>query len=260
MHIAAHRQFVAVALAVAAIALSVESAAACGCVDTPVCAFADGMDGVRAADAVFVGRVLAHSSIETRFRIERMVVGKQAQELTLGPLAGFAGKTGKTISSCDMPFTVGERYLVYAFRHSETGDLVTSRCSRTQLISSPRAAADLAFFDARAQRQSTAGWVSGIVEDGDYDTGEWVGRRLAGVRVVATRPVAERKVAYTNADGVYVFSGLSPAWRITAELPPPYLPHDGAIGRRDGSETPGVDWRPGLSCAEADIHALRRPR
>ena len=47
------------------------------------------------------------------------------------------------------------------------------------------------------------------------------------------------------------------AWRITADLPPPYLPHDGAIGRLDGSETPGVVWQSGLTCAEGDIHAQR---
>lgn len=247
------------ALASAAIGISVESASACGCAEFPVCGNVNGGPGVRAADAIFVGLVLERNQIETRFRVERMFIGKPAQELTLGPLTGFAGRTGQVVSSCDVRFTVGERYLVYARRHAETGDLVTSECARNKLMSDPRARGDLAYLDARTAGLPTNGWVSGIVEAGDYSTGEWVGRRLAGVRVIATRPVAEKKVAFTNADGVYVFSGLTPAWRITADLPPPYVPHDGVIGRRDGAETAGVVWPVGLNCAEADIHAQRSP-
>ena len=246
------------ALAAAAIGLSAESASACGCVQSPVCAVVASAPPFRAADAVFVGEVLAHSSIETRIRVERMFVGDPSQEVTLGPLVGAAGKTGRVMSSCDQRFTVGKRYLVFAHRHSETNDLVTSSCSRNTLIPDVRASADLAYLEARARRLPTNGWVSGIVEEGSYATGEWVGHRLAGVRLIATPPAGERKVAYTNSEGIYTFTGLTPAWRVTADLPPPFLPHDGMFGRRDESETRGVPWIPGLTCAQADIHVLRK--
>src|SRR5688500_6496193 len=252
-----HRCSVVAALAAMAIGLSAESASACGCVEFPVCAGVDGTPDMRAADAIFVGRVIESSQIETRFRVERMFAGESAPELTLGPLTGFAGRTGNVVSSCDMGFKPGERYLVYAVRHKETGDLVTSSCARNKLMSDPRAAADLAYLEARAKRLPTNGWVSGIVEEGDYSTGVWEGRRLAGVRVVASPPAGEKKVAITNDAGVYFFSGLTPAWRIRAELPASYLPHDGVFGRRDGSETSSIPWQPTLSCAEADVHAVR---
>lgn len=248
-------------LVVAALGLSARSAAACGCFEFPACANVSGApaSGIREAEAIFVGRVLEHSAIETRFRIERMFVGRPAQELTLGPLAGTQGRTGNVVSTCDMHFRTGERYLVYARRHSDTGDLVTSTCARNKLMSDPRAKADVAYLDARAKGLPTSGWVSGMVEEGDYTAadGTWESRRLAGVRVIATPPAGEKKVAITNDDGFYFFSGLTPAWRLTADLPPPYMPHDGMIGRRDGSETGGVEWLSGLNCAEADIHARR---
>lgn len=253
------RCFAVVVLAAAAFGFSVESASACGCVEAPVCALVTGAPPpTHAADAIFVGLVLEHSSIETRFRVERLFVGEPAQELRLGPLVGAAGKTGRVISSCDQRFIAGQRYLVYAHRHRETNDLVTSRCSRNQLISDWRASADLAYLEARARRLPTNGWVSGIVEEGSYATGEWVGHRLAGVRVIASPPAGEPKVAYTNSEGIYFFAGLTPAWRVTVDLPPPYLPHDGMFGRRDGSETRGVPWLPGFTCAQADIHVLRK--
>jgi hypothetical protein len=258
MRSATCRCSVVAALAAVAIGLAVRPASACGCVEFSVCAGVNGTPDMRAADAIFVGRVVDSNRIETRFRVERMFAGESAPELTIGPLTGVAGRAGNVVSSCDMGFKPGESYLVYAVRHKETGDLVTSFCARNKLISDPRAGADLAYLEARAKRLPTNGWVSGIVEEGDYSTGMWEGRRLAGVRVVAFPPAGEKKVTFTNDDGVYFFSGLTPAWRIRAELPASYVPHDGVFGRRDGSETSSIAWPPTLSCAEADVHALRK--
>jgi hypothetical protein len=146
-----------------------DSVGACSCFGLPVC----GMDAREPPEGavVFIGTAVSVTYPTTRFTVERVLVGPPAAELTLGPLAGRAAYNNPAVmTTCDLGFILNARYLIYASRLPETGDLVTSQCSRTSLASTPRARADVAYFDARAAGRATNGWLSGTVQERHYDS------------------------------------------------------------------------------------------
>jgi hypothetical protein len=194
-----------------------------------------------------------------------MLVGQPAAEITLGPdIDTVTSATPYISSNCDLGFALKRRYLVYAYRDPETGYLSTSLCSRTTDMSDPRAAADIAYFDARAAGRPTEGWLSGVVEERHYDSSrgpdgrvrEWITRPVRGIRITATSPAGEFRSTVTNADGWYQFAGLVPGeWRVRADLPAPFAPHDGMVEAPNFGPLPEVVWFRDATCAQADIDA-----
>jgi len=193
-----------------------------------------------------------------------MLVGSPAAEITLGPDIKTVTSAMTISSSCDLGFTLKRRYLVYAYRDPQTGYLSTSLCSRTTDMSDPRAAADIAYFDARAAGKPTDGWLSGVVEERHYDPSrgpdgrvrEWMTRPVRGIRITATSPASESRSTVTNANGWYRFTGLAPAeWRVKADLPAPFAPHDGMVEAPNFAPQSEVVWFRDATCAEADIDA-----
>ena len=281
------RQLVLIFLfATAAMTLS-DPVDACSCGGTSVCQVVDqNLGKLGGPGVVFVGTVTEFKHPVTRFRVERVLVGAPAKEITLGPVAGLAAavQTTKEItlasaaglaasspaamisaSDCAIGFKAGERYLVYAYRDMQTGDLYTSMCSRTRRMSDPEAQVDLTYFEARDAGGPTSGWLSGIVRELHYDSSrgpdgrvkEWIVSPLSGIRVTATSPTGETHTTVTRDGGVYVFTGLTLSWdwQVKADLPRPFQPHDGLVTARYHGPTPTVPWSKGTTCAEANIDA-----
>ena len=126
-----------------------DSVGTCVCFTLPVC----GLDSREPAEGsvVFIGTAVDTTYPLTRFAVERVLVGPPATELTLGPRAlRVVEGEPRVTSSCDLGFSPDKRYLVYAWRQPDTGDLMTGQCSRTRLASDSQALADIAYFDARA--------------------------------------------------------------------------------------------------------------
>ncbi len=135
-----------VGLAVILVALGFpRAAAACSCLPSgPPC------QTFFQADAVFIGTVREIAPIEgsghhpqwPNLRV-RLVVDRS--------LRGVEGKTVELMTQpsgglCGYPFRVGEKYVVYAYRHKkDDAGLWASRCSRTQPIS--EADEDLRYFE-----------------------------------------------------------------------------------------------------------------
>jgi hypothetical protein len=123
----------------AVLAFSAPSAFSCSCAPKPSVGKA-----LSQSDAVFVGRVIAwhNASIECApgrsfpgytfvFEVERLYKGALSSEVAV--------LTGNGRGDCGCPFTVGEKYLVYAYGKK---GLETNICTRTTNIG--RADADLA--------------------------------------------------------------------------------------------------------------------
>lgn len=257
------------ALLIAGVVISTgDSVGTCSCGGGPVCGIV--LPGRAAApddSVVFIGTATSARFPSTRFSVERVLVGPPATELTIGPRSQpVVEGAPRVTSSCDIGFSENSRYLVYAWR-TPAGDLMTSLCSRTRLACDPQAMADVAYYEARAAGRSTAGRLSGVVEERHYDSSrdadgqvrEWVTRPLAGVRVTATSPEGAAHSTRTDANGLYVFEGLTPSqnppWRIKADLPEPFAPHDGTVSMRFNGPRPVVTWFKNSECAEANVHA-----
>ncbi len=121
-------------IALAAIAVLPESAAACSCGgDRPPCA------AVWKADAVFVGTVrsldaVGHDALGRPYQstlvtldVERTFVGRPVAQLQL-----FTALDG---ASCGYGFAQRQRYLVYAYATQPGAPLTVSSCSRTRRLS-----------------------------------------------------------------------------------------------------------------------------
>lgn len=84
------------------------------------------------ANAVFVGNVLAVNEDQdkfvmvVKFQIERSWKQIRAQEIVI--------TTGRGHGDCGFPFTVGMKYLVYAYS-ADDGKFSTGICSRTKKVS-----------------------------------------------------------------------------------------------------------------------------
>ena len=231
-----------------------ERVGACRCAGVPVCFPAADSPLGDGADVVFVGQVIESVDPVTRFHVEQLIAGEATTEVRLS----------RSGSNCDIGFSIGERYLVYAYRDVKSGVLRTSMCSRTKPMSDPRASADVAYFDALRAGRRTEGWLSGVVEERHSDNSRgpdgrvrgWIARPLARIRVTVSSPVGESHSAVTDANGRYVFTGLAPMnWRLVADLPRPLAPHDGLVASHYSGASPTVLWLRNASCAEADVDA-----
>ena len=217
----AFRAFGAAGLVTAALLLSASPAAACSCiVSGPPC------QAYFSADAVFVGTV---DAIEIHKRpLEGMPDRRYDRKLVHmtvdGVARGVQGTrvdvwTGMGGGDCGFDFKVGQRYVVYASRHS-TGELGTGICSRTRLASDPRAAEDLAYLSALPASGAGAR-VFGMVSRREQDpaTGSGIDQPLANVQVLVQGPAGVFS-GTTGEDGRYAIAGVPPGKYETEVLPP----------------------------------------
>jgi hypothetical protein len=204
-------------------------AAACDCGSPTVCTAAS------TAEAIFVGRATGFTS-GVQFEVERAFLGVRPGKITLE----------NTPSNCALRVTLGERYLVYAYRERPAGPLTLSMCTRTRPLSDPLARADVAYLTHR-RLGSGRPLMTGVITDVTMDlaTPGAMQRPVAGVRVTATPLDGGRsRTVTTDADGRYELTKV-PAGRfnITASLPPQFEPLEPV--------TVTIDERRG--CAEANI-------
>ena len=102
------------------------------------------------SDVVFVGTVTGIRPMRApeteRLVLERRIVAFNVEKGVRG-INGSAVdvRTGSGGGDCGFDFKIGERYVVYAYRHPD-GWLSTGTCSRTRLAAD--AAEDLAYFGA----------------------------------------------------------------------------------------------------------------
>jgi hypothetical protein len=211
-------------------AVSVAKADACrGASPATACA------GVNRADAVFVGRVTGLSG-GVQFEVERAVAG-----VPLGPIT-----VGNGPGNCGLPFTIGDRYIVYANR-DQAGALFTNMCTRTRPLSDPRTRGDIAYFDRR-ERNLAGSLLTGVVSDVTVDLSATQSsvRPLSGIRITVSAEAdgVPPRTTSTRSDGTYELTGLPPGrLRIAASLPSqfePPQPVTAVIAQTNG-------------CAEADI-------
>ncbi len=210
-------------------ALPVANATACTCMGGGSACVA----GQRAA-AVFVGRVTGFTS-GVQFEVERSLSGAPVGSITVANGPG----------TCAFGFTVGDRYVVYAYRN-QAGMLSTSICTRTRPLSDPHTRADIAYFNRR-ERNAAGGLLTGVVSDVTVDLSPTAprGRPLSGIRItVSPEPGASpARTTTTRADGSYEVDGLPLGRiRVTASLPAQFEPPQPTVVAVDAN-----------GCAEADI-------
>jgi hypothetical protein len=209
-------------------------ATACRCFGGPVCIAAS------RSDAVFIGRVTRSSFSEVWFEVERAFMGVEPGTI------GLANGPG----NCNLQFTVGDRYFVYASRTRDSGVLTTGMCTRTRPLSDAHTRADIAWFTHRQRHKANPTLLTGVVSDVRIDLAAPIAvphRPLAGIKIVAL-PVdgGPRRTATTRADGSYELIGIPAGrWSITANLPERFEPREPA----------SVMIQADRGCAEADIGA-----
>jgi hypothetical protein len=181
-----------------------------------VCAFAGpACEAVWTTDVIFVGRVTALApNVATHFAVDRNVRGPAETEFDIAA----------ELSNCAYPFMLGERYVIYAHRDRQTGELRTSICSRTAPVD--KAAEDLAVFDEMG-RPATGSRIYGRITrmEWDYATGRPVDRGgLANLPLTLTSDGSTLRIS-TNASGSFEFARLKPGvYRLAAELPAVFVP------------------------------------
>jgi hypothetical protein len=186
-------------------------AAACDCGWTTVC------EASSSADAVFIGRAMAPTS-GLQFEVERAFKGVRQGTITVE----------NTRSNCALRVTLGERYLVYAYRESPSDRLTVSMCTGTRPLSDPLAKADIEYWTGRRHLGSGRPLLTGLVMDVTTILAAPVAtpRPVAGVSVTATPLNGGRpRTVTTNADGRYELTKVPVGdFNITTILPPSFEP------------------------------------
>jgi hypothetical protein len=195
-----------------------------------------------ATDAGACSCMLSGPPCEAYFRVDAVFVG-EAQTITTvdGPagrpyqqrLITFAtrralrGVDGPTVrvttgmggGDCGYNFTIGEQYLVYAYRSKDGAELGTGICTRTRPLS--QAADDLRFFD-ELPAPRTSGHVFGVVTHSQRDlqsdrTVDHGG--VPGVHVLLRGRTASAD-AQTDDQGRYDIGGIPPGSYELQLVPP----------------------------------------
>jgi hypothetical protein len=73
--------------------------------------------------------VISLDLLTVRFRVEKIWKGDEAKEIRMLTGTKYNGDGTYTMTSCDYPFRLGKKYLLYAYGPSEK--LITGACSRT---------------------------------------------------------------------------------------------------------------------------------
>jgi protocatechuate 3,4-dioxygenase beta subunit len=222
-----------------------QAAEACTCLapGPPCQAFWD-------AAAVFVGRVESIATPSKPSPTARRAVTFSVLESFRGvSSARVVVDTGRGGGDCGYGFKPGATYLVYASRHSQTGELSTSICSRTRPIAT--ASDDIEYGRAVTTGNAPPARVSGRVTVGS-DSLQSLSRRppsrpLAGVTLLLDRAGSSRP-AVTGDDGTFEFEGLEPGkYSVRIAIPDGYyssgFPRD-------------LELRDTRACAEVDAVLL----
>lgn len=193
-------------------------------------------NGIARADAVFIGRVTG-TSVGVQFDVERPVKG-----VGTGPIS-----LGNGPPSCALPFNIGERYVVYAYRDPSTGSLYTGMCTRTRPLADPHTDGDLAYFDIGQDSGAARHLLTGVVRNDTIrlDSQRVSVPELAGIPVTL-RPVdgGPALTSSTRANGSYQIAGMTPGrFVLTATLD----------ARFEKPEPVTVFVPAETRCAEADI-------
>ena len=210
--------------------IPVRQAAACSCESSgPSC------QNYFHVDAVFSGTVTSISEVPdpdapplrpNEFRIPRSVRVEFALSRAFrGDLTGATTSvtTAGSGPACGFTFTVGEQYLVYAYRPKDGSGLTVSRCSRTRLLA--KAAEDLAFFQTLSGSAGTGGTISGKVEHWERDLATGTGQQYPPPRdvLIVARGQANTFEAVTDEHGRYAINRLPPgSYEIAIYAPPPF--------------------------------------
>lgn len=188
------------------------TADACSCVTRPyVCGDLEYARGDSAA--TFVGTVLKITEVmattETNGRKERIV---NELRVLLSVEETFGGRrlgrrvevsTAPSRPACGYEFRLGERYLVRASRHFQSGELSVSHCSRTKPLSEAFDDVELLRAAQRGRRETR---IFGSVRFRAQGGGPSDELR-EGLRVVATS-AGQSFVTATDARGAFRFQGL----------------------------------------------------
>jgi hypothetical protein len=152
---------------------------------------------------------------DVQFAVERRVHGITTLDAAIN---------NRSIGNCAYSFTVGERYVVYAYRDRQTNTLTASICSRTALVS--KASSDLEYFDELDQ-PSTGARVYGrishvdpnLVTGGITDHGPVSGVTLT----LASQSIRTR--AITDTAGQFDVRGLAAGeYELQADILPQFVP------------------------------------
>jgi hypothetical protein len=161
--------------------------------------------------------------------------------------------TGATVSvttagsgpACGYTFTVGEQYLVYAYRPEGGSGLAVSLCSRTRPLAN--ATDDLAFFQTLKVSAGTGGTISGKVEHWERDLATGSGKQYPAVRdvLIVARGQTNTFEAVTDEQGRYVINRLPPgSYEIAVYAPPQFAQR---------SQTSNAELPDPRSCFAADF-------
>ena len=175
------------------------------------------------SDVVFVGTVTGIRPMRTpeteRLVLERRIVAFNVEKGVRG-INGSAVdvRTGSGGGDCGFDFKIGERYVVYAYRHPD-GWLSTGTCSRTRLAAD--AAEDLAYFGA-LPATGTGARLFGTVKHSERDYATQQTIQYGGVAdvQVLVRGSAGTFAAMTDTTGSYSISGIRPGSYDVEFLPP----------------------------------------
>jgi hypothetical protein len=126
------------------------------------------------------------------------------------PMADLELAVWTGVDDCGIGFQVGETYVVYAGEDEQTGELQTSKCSRTKRLSD--AGADVAYLHIFSTGGKMASRVEGFVTAAanQYPTNSSKGSSLPveGMWVCLTWSGGAR-YARSEADGRFAFDGLA---------------------------------------------------
>jgi hypothetical protein len=188
---------------------------------------------------IFVGRAEAvtiinqdsrlGARIQTRFRVAEVLRGPAAREIDI--------VTGST--SCDLRFTPGEDWVIYASQRIDGKGLSTSTCSRSRPLGF--AADDLDY--ARSLKSTPdKGRILGTVRYRGADSA----LPVKGARLTFHGPSSVQVSAVTGADGAYEVEAPAGIYRVSTALP------RGMFGEPSVSLVNLVDNR---ACAAVDVFA-----
>jgi len=190
---------------------------------------------------VFVGRVESVSPtnrntrsgprVRTRFRVAEALRGTVSREIDI---FGYG-------TSCDLQFSPGEDWVIYAFPRSDGQGLSTGTCSRSRPLRF--AVEDLDYARSTKFAAPEKGRILGTV----MYRGAQGPVPVKGARLTFHGPASLQLSAVTGADGAYEVAAPAGVYRMSTTLPPGMFAHSSA--------PPLVNLVDNRACAAADVFA-----